>query len=770
MNILVKGGPAAVVLACASLLISPLAATKNNDKSNLERTIAHIKYSGLSQNVDPSLAEQTPLFGAEEFRNVVILGTNSVEIKNQSVVISGDLVVNEKSTLATVSEETRFDLTVGNFVETSAESELFANSIYLKTHALITSDVYYQEALLNEGTVLGVIHSNLTFPVYSPLPTLMTSVISGNNISLKKSQASSLASGDYGDLTLFNGATLVLEGGDYSFDSINMAKSAQLLFNGAAKVLVRNAVSTNNSSFVGPSEEAQISAKDIIFFIEGADGAADVDNDPIFSTGTKSNIYANVYAPNGIIRLGNQSHATGAFIARDVWVGNSVQVTLDSAFVNDAPQAIDDMTVVNNGGTVNLLLDDANNLTIDSVLANDSDPNADDLSVTEQFNAATLHGTLHFMNADGTFSYTHDGSDTLSDSFTYEVCDNGNPKACRTATVNITVNPRTINVSVSKAGTGDGTVMSIPSGINCGTSCSFDFLFDTTVTLVASANANSTFVGWSGDADCSDGIVQATVAVSCVANFNIIPEEGKEIKVSLAGTGTGVVTSNPLGISCGSNCAATFALSETVTLTAVADVGSTFEGWLGNTDCEDGVIIEAQNTECIAVFNSVVIPDTIIQVSLAGDGSGRVVSSPNGIDCGISCYAEFLGEERIILFAFPDEGSEFVEWQGDPICSDGVIGLGGSYHCTAVFRLLPIPDVTYSLEVVVVGSGAVSSNPAGILCTGDCQEDYQENIEVRLFARPDPDFNFSGWTGDPDCVDGIITMDADKVCIANFTQ
>jgi uncharacterized repeat protein (TIGR03803 family) len=52
------------------------------------------------------------------------------------------------------------------------------------------------------------------------------------------------------------------------------------------------------------------------------------------------------------------------------------------------------------------------------------------------------------------------------------------------------------------------------------------------------------------------------------------------LTVSLAGTGTGTVTSSPLGINCGVVCSTTFA-SGTVTLTATAAAGSTFTGWSG---------------------------------------------------------------------------------------------------------------------------------------------------------------------------------------------
>jgi hypothetical protein len=51
--------------------------------------------------------------------------------------------------------------------------------------------------------------------------------------------------------------------------------------------------------------------------------------------------------------------------------------------------------------------------------------------------------------ADAELTYTHDGSDTLSDSFTYEVCDSDT--SCATATVNITIttntSPRATDVS-----------------------------------------------------------------------------------------------------------------------------------------------------------------------------------------------------------------------------------------------------------------------------------------------------------------------------------
>src|SRR5207249_3209061 len=70
------------------------------------------------------------------------------------------------------------------------------------------------------------------------------------------------------------------------------------------------------------------------------------------------------------------------------------------------------------------------------------------------------HGSVT-LNANGTFSYSHDGSETTADSFTYKTCDNGttngspDPKCSGTATVSITVTP----VNDAPAANGDSATV-----------------------------------------------------------------------------------------------------------------------------------------------------------------------------------------------------------------------------------------------------------------------------------------------------------------------
>jgi hypothetical protein len=68
-----------------------------------------------------------------------------------------------------------------------------------------------------------------------------------------------------------------------------------------------------------------------------------------------------------------------------------------------------------------------------------------------------------------------------------------------TATFNtIPIPPVTHVLSVSKAGSGSGSVASGPAGISCGSACSNTFTAGTPVTLTATAGSGSTFDGWSG--------------------------------------------------------------------------------------------------------------------------------------------------------------------------------------------------------------------------------------------------------------------------------
>ena len=146
-----------------------------------------------------------------------------------------------------------------------------------------------------------------------------------------------------------------------------------------------------------------------------------------------------------------------------------------------------------------------------------------------------------------------------------------------TAFWSFTIN--TYPLTVSKDGTGSGTVTSNPAGINCGADCSESYIYNTSVTLTAAPAAGSTFTGWSGACSGTGScVLSMTSAKSVTATFTI---NTYTLTVSKDGTGSGTVTSNPAGINCGSTCSYAFAYNTVVTLTASPTSPSTFGGWSG---------------------------------------------------------------------------------------------------------------------------------------------------------------------------------------------
>ena len=81
---------------------------------------------------------------------------------------------------------------------------------------------------------------------------------------------------------------------------------------------------------------------------------------------------------------------------------------------------------------------------------------------------------------------------------------------------------------------------------------------------------------------------------------------------------------------------------------------------------------------------------------------------------------------------------------------------------------------THTLTVTRTGTGAatstVTSTPTGINCGATCVKAFDEGTVVTLLPAPGATYVFGGWSGDADCADGAVTLDADKTCTAAFNK
>ena len=136
----------------------------------------------------------------------------------------------------------------------------------------------------------------------------------------------------------------------------------------------------------------------------------------------------------------------------------------------------------------------------------------------------------------------------------------------------------TSTLAVTRTGSGSGTITSVPSGIGCPVTCAAAYAPGTRVTLTAQADLGSIFGGWSGGGCSGTGTCTLTLGADTTVTATFV-FQSFVLSVSIVGSGS--VSSNPGGISCGTTCAAAFAPGTTVTLTATVAAGATFSGWGG---------------------------------------------------------------------------------------------------------------------------------------------------------------------------------------------
>lgn len=309
-------------------------------------------------------------------------------------------------------------------------------------------------------------------------------------------------------------------------------------------------------------------------------------------------------------------------------------------------------------------------------------------------------------------------------------------------TITATFNPpgsKTLSVTLN----GNGAVTSNPAGIVCGSTCSYAFPDNTSVTLTADPAEPSTFGGWSGA--CTGAGLTCTVSMSAAqavtATFNA---PGKQtLRVSVNGNGT--VTSAPSGISCPSTCSFEFADNSTVTLIADPTEPSSFGSWSGACGgaaltCEVKMS-DVQNVT--AIFNSP--GGQRLTLNKAGTGDGTVTVSPGGTICNLPCSPDFPFDTPVTLTANASPSSTFVGWSGACTNTTGPcnVRMNGAQTVTAIFDLRG----NQSLIVRVNGSGKVFIEPNQVTCDATCPIEIPFGADVTLTANPDNPSLPITWSG-----------------------
>lgn len=342
--------------------------------------------------------------------------------------------------------------------------------------------------------------------------------------------------------------------------------------------------------------------------------------------------------------------------------------------------------------------------------------------------------------------------------------------ADKTATATFALNPYAL--MVTRSGNGAGVVRSTPAGIDCGGDCAEEFLHGTAVALTAEPAQGSTFAGWQGA--CSGaGVCNTTIdgvqAVTATFTLNSYP-----VTVKRTGDGWGFLTIRPEYTICGDECSASFLFGTAVTVTAIANPDSVFDGWSGagcNGTAPCALIVD----QAKSITGAFSLKRFDVTVHRQGGGTGTVVSTPPGIDCGADCTETFAYGANLLLQAIAANGSTFAGWTTPgwtfPTCAgtvDCTFTVSGGTPVSATFTL---NSYLLSTAVTGAGGGVIRSTPAGIDCGAECSHAFPFGTVVTLTPEADATSDFAGWSGA--CAGTgacAVTIDAAKSVAATFAH
>ncbi|MGB2691789.1 MAG: hypothetical protein WBC96_04770, partial [Thermodesulfobacteriota bacterium] len=316
--------------------------------------------------------------------------------------------------------------------------------------------------------------------------------------------------------------------------------------------------------------------------------------------------------------------------------------------------------------------------------------------------------------------------------------------ADRSCTATFIVEQFTLNTSI----TGDGGITA--AGISCPGDCTEDYDTGTSVVLTALPNAGFVFDSWTGTG-CATGTVAMTEDRACTANFVV-----EQFTLDTSITGGGSITAT--GIACPGDCTEDYDTGTVVALTPTPDLGFVFDSWTG-TGCASGTVAMTEDRACTANF---VVEQFTLNTSITGGGSITAA----GISCPGDCMEIYNTGTVVALTPAPGPGFVFDGWTGDADCSDGSVTMTTDRSCTANFILN-----VFDLSINLAGAGIGNVSAAGIDCGDggvDCSASYTFGTVVNLTTLADPSSIFTGFAGHPDCLDGSVTIDSDKTCIATF--
>ncbi|HJP31884.1 MAG TPA: FlgD immunoglobulin-like domain containing protein [Candidatus Latescibacteria bacterium] len=270
--------------------------------------------------------------GRQSIGSYGILALHSALLKKNSEIHDGSVGVNDFSPPPYQSDGVEFVVGIGS--RTDEDVRLTGPQVKVKSNAMIDGLLAYHDLVsVGSGVVIGQ-EAQLAVPNWplfteAELPEFVSGVPGTAVIDVSQGGTESLTPGAYDLVKVRKNGSLTLEAGEYSIREFDAGDFTTTYFEGPTQLLVKERFQVSKQSVFGPDPQSQISATDILVYVEGINGInGNVGSTPkAAKIGLGARLQANVYAPNGTVYLRQNSNSTGAFIGKWVIVGIGAEVT-----------------------------------------------------------------------------------------------------------------------------------------------------------------------------------------------------------------------------------------------------------------------------------------------------------------------------------------------------------------------------------------------------------------------------------------------------------
>ena len=199
-----------------------------------------------------------------------IFATNSVWIRQGASVSSGDIGVKDVSSGPWLNS--RSEIAIGRTVNIPDGIAIYGDTVKIRSNASVF-DIHYND-LKNNGTIRGTEYTPLQLPLDVSLPDFPIPAPGTESHDIAQGETLSLGPGAYGEIVVRRNATLMLTGGTYHFENLDLGDGggSKVLFQAPTELIINQRLEPGWNAVIGPEPGSGIGAKDILIYVNGING------------------------------------------------------------------------------------------------------------------------------------------------------------------------------------------------------------------------------------------------------------------------------------------------------------------------------------------------------------------------------------------------------------------------------------------------------------------------------------------------------------------